>query len=268
MKTKIRVTLILLINTLLATAQHTGRLTVLAGASVPAGVFAQKDITDPGSGFAKTGEAMALQYSHPVSKKWNLLIFAAAQRNPLHVKAFENGLSAVSIGQNFYFGSTTGTPPPPGHNYYKNWIVEKRSWFAGSLHAGMEWLPGGDSKKSWFSLSGAVGAGYVLLPHVKGSSITDTATAVVEQTKETAFGFSYHTAAGFHYRLTKNICLSGSLLYYGTGDVTFKEVRSTTYTTRGVYGSPGYTVSQSFITFRGQQRLGTVCVLAGISFRL
>lgn len=244
------------------------RLAVLVGPSIPLGAFGKSDLYNSEAGFASTGEIAALNFAFPLNKKWNFILFASAQTNPINRKAFEKQLDETNVGLSVFVGSSPGVPPPTAATIYKNWKFEKKSWFSASLHAGIqrEWTNSASGNS--FTLTGAVGASYIVSPNVKGSSISDTATAFVEQTKETGVGFSFHSAAGFTHPLSKKLYLTASLVYIGTGDIIFNGLQSTTRTTRGAYGSPNYITTASFTTFNAKQKLTSVNLLVGVGIRL
>lgn len=269
MKNKSFIIVLLLLNAVACLAQGPAQqLKLMAGPSFPVGAFAKTDLYDGTSGFAKTGIAATLIYSYPLNKNWSVLLSAAAQQNPLNTTAFEKDFASTGIRTGIYTGTGTGNPPPGGYTVYPNWHFEGKSWFTGSLHLGIQLEPGKNSTKGWFTLAGGLGASYVILPYIKGTSFTDTATAQIEETKKSAVGFSYHTAAGFNYPLSKKIFLATSVIYSGTGNITFKGVQSTVYTTKGTYGNPDYTVQKAISTFNSRQKTGTISLLLGIGLRL
>jgi hypothetical protein len=248
-----------------------GSISISVGPALPVGKFSAKDINDNLAGFAKMGESVSISYSKLLSKNWGIAIDLRGQRNPLNTMALQNSLSTTKIYQGILSGSIFPSIPPPQVSYpiYPNWQFEKQAWLYGALLLG----PTGQfiidqSKKITLTTKAMLGAVYAKSPVLKGSSITDTATARIEQSKSSAFGFMYSFSGGVNYSLNKKVFLSAALTYAGTNQITFKEVTTTVTTTKGSFASPGFSVSQSLITADGKQPISSINLLLGIGINL
>jgi hypothetical protein len=248
-----------------------GSISISVGPALPVGKFSAKDINDNLAGFAKMGESVSISYSKLLSKNWGIAIDLRGLRNPLNTMALQNSLSTTKIYQGILSGSIFQNIPPPQVSYpiYPNWQFEKQAWLYGALLLG----PTGQfiidqSKKITLTTKAMLGAVYAKSPVLKGSSITDTATARIEQSKSSAFGFMYSFSGGVNYSLNKKVFLSAALTYAGTNQITFKEVTTTVTTTKGSFASPGFSVSQSLITADGKQPISSINLLLGIGINL
>ncbi|CAN5417047.1 hypothetical protein BH10BAC3_BH10BAC3_19060 [soil metagenome] len=240
------------------------------GIANPIGGFSSTELPDSKSGFAKIGESVSLCYSKPVTREWSFVAHLHAQRNPLNTSAFEKDLSQAKIYQGFYFFSDPNNPPPQtSYKIYPDWKFEKKSWLCSAL------LLGGQrqfnaGKPDGIHLFGRVmiGAVYANSPKISGSSFTDVATAHIEQSKSSAFGFAYSIGGGVNYNFTKTMFLTSSLTYFGTNQLTFKDVKATLTTTEGSFGSPEYSVQQSAMTGNAKQIISAVNISVGIGIKL
>jgi hypothetical protein len=250
-----------------------GTISISVGPALPVGKFSAKDINDNIAGFAKPGQSVSVSYSKLVSKNWGIAIDIRGQRNPLNTTALKNSLSTAKISQgiSFWSGSVTNIPPPQLTTViYPNWQFEKKAWLYGALLLG----PTGQftvdkSNKITLITKAMIGAVYAQSPATKGSSITDTATARIEQSKSSAFGFIYSFSGGVNYSLNKKVFLSATLTYAGTNQITFKDVTSSLLTTKGSFTSPaGFSTQQLITTADGKQPISSVNLLFGIGIKL
>ena len=236
------------------------------GPAFPIGKFANTDVLNNTSGFAKLGETISVSYLHPFSKNWKFVVNLSGQRNPINTKAFETIFSTAKIYQGFTFGSDPNNPPlQTNYTVYPNWHFDKKSWLLGSLQIGVERQisNSGQSKLSPI-IKATIGAVYASSPLLKGSSMTDTATAVIEQSKSSGVGLIYTIGSGVNYSLTENVFLFTTLDYCGTSDLKFKDIKTTMTTTKGMFGSPNYSIQQSIFTTNGKQTFSSINVLFGI----
>lgn len=253
-------------------AQHNNKseISISLGPAFATGKFAKTDLLDNSSGFAKTGMGISIQYLTPVSKKWKLLIALSGQQNRINTAAFETAFSSGEFYPGIYVSSSINNPPPPS-NYivYPNWHFEKKSWRFGSLQAGLARQFAG-AKQSRLSpvLKAAIGLVYASSPLLRGSSLTDATMAIAEQSKETGLGFIGTIGGGIYYSVAPKVALHTSIEFSGTGSIRFKSIESKFTATKGVAGSPGYTISQSMITADGRQNISSVRAALGISFIL
>lgn len=251
----------------LSQQRNTSSLALTIGSSFPAGNFGNTDFYDHASGFANMGQATSLSYLHPVAKKWNLLFSISGQRNPVNRKVFESGLSSMPVSTAVYFTSDPNNQSPVAADttVYRNWKFDKAAWLFASLQAGMQRVFAIDHR-SWVAINASAGIVSASSPHLKGSSVTDTASAYIEQTKKTAVGFAFTTGAGYNYLFTKKLFLSAALSFTGTGNLSFKNIKTTLSTSQGMY--PANTLSQSTVISDGLQAVNTINISVGVGVRL
>jgi hypothetical protein len=248
-----------------------GCISISVGPALPAGKFSSKDLNDKLSGFTKMGESVSISYSKLLSKNWGIAIDVRGQRNPLNTTALQNSLSSSTIYQGIpVAGSGLNFPPPQFTQVvYPNWQFEKQAWLYGALLLGpTAQFTVDQSKKITLITNAMIGAVYAKSPVIKGSSITDTATARIEQSKSSAFGFIYSFSGGINYSLNKKIFLSAALTYAGTNQITFKDVTSSLFTTKGNFTSASFSAQQSTTTADGKQPISSINLLLGIGIKL
>jgi hypothetical protein len=272
MKKLLLSTFVLIIQTNLIFSQVSskGDIAVTIGPALPIGNFAKTDLYNESAGFAKTGEALSLTYTKPVFKKMAFLISLSGQRNPINVTAMANAFSTAKFYDNFYLGSGVNNPPPQtNYTIYPNWKFEKKSWLYAALKIGAEGqFPLNDKNNFQLVTNLAIGVLYATAPGLKGSSITDTASAIIVQNKTTGFGLIYSFGGGLKYHLNKKIFLTSTLNFTGTNKVTFKDVTSTFTATKGAPGTLGTSMLQSTTTANGKQAFNSVNFLVGVGVSL
>lgn len=254
----------------LAQEHKKGEISFSLGPAFAIGKFANTDLFSNTSGFAKSGESISASYLKPFSTNWKFIVNLSGQRNPINVKALETSFAKAKIYQGFSFGSEPDNPPmQTNYTVYPNWHFEKKSWLLGSLQIGvMRQFSGSGQNKLSPTIKATIGAVYVSSPLLKGSSLTDTAAAVIEQSKSSGIGLIYTVGGGVNYWVTKKIFLATSLEYCGTSNLRFKDIRSTLTTTKGTFGSANYSVQQSINTTTGKQAISSINILFGIGFVL
>lgn len=269
---KLLFTFVLFIQTalLFSQAKSKATLSLSTGAAVSTGNFAKTDLFSASSGFAKPGEVLSISYTKPVSKKTSFVVQLSGQRNPLNTNAFERVFSTTRIYQGFYYSSGLNNPPPQASsNIYPNCKFDKKSWLYAALQVGGNRQFYADKNNNLqLTANATLGALYAAAPELKGSSFTDTASAIITQTKSKGFGVIYSVGCGMNYQLTKKVFLTSTLNYTGTNNITFKNVKSTLTTTKGVAGSPNFTFQQSTITGNSKQTVSSVNVLIGLGISL
>ena len=240
------------------------------GPAIPIGHFANTNLYDGTSGFAKTGEAISFSYDRPIAKKLSFLINLSGQRNPINKSAFESSFSKAKIYQGFTFGSDPNNPPiQTNAAIYPNWKFEKSSWLYAALQlGGKAQFPLNEQKNIHFIANATIGALYAKSPDLKGSSTTDTATANITQSSRTGFGLIYSLGGGIQYQVNQRVFLTTTLNYTGTNNITIKNIKSTLTTTKGAIGASGSSVQQSTTTANGKQSISSLnCLIGfGISF--
>jgi len=250
------------------TIKDGGSISLLVGPAFPTGKFSSTDLYDKSSGFAKIGESALISYSNLLSKEWGISVDILGQRNPLNTSAFENTFSQLKLYQGFSLGPDRNNPPPVAYSVYSNWKFEKKAWLFGALLLGGNGqFAVGNSTKFQLLAKTSLGMVYVKLPGLNGSSITDTATAHIEQSKSSGFGFIYSISGGLNYYLNKSVFLSSALKYVGTNEITFKDVK-TTLTTIKASGSLGYSIQQSVTTSDGRQMMSSINLSVGVGIKL
>ncbi|MBS1655974.1 MAG: hypothetical protein JSU05_14070 [Bacteroidetes bacterium] len=251
----------------LSQKKSSGNLVISIGSCLPAGNFGNTDFYDHSSGFANLGEAVSVCYAQPVAEKWNLLFTVSGQRNPVNKKAFESALSSMPLPGGVYFTSGSGNQAPvaPDTTVFRNWKFDKTSWLFAGLQAGMQRVFMVDHR-SCVTVNASAGIVYASSPHLKGASVTDTASAYLEQTKKTATGFAFTAGAGYHYSLTQKLFLAAALSFTGTGNLTFKNIQTTMTTSKGTY--PANSIYQSMIIANGRQAINTINLSVGVGVRL
>lgn len=247
-----------------------GSITLSVGPAFPIGKFSNKNLYDQSSGFAKIGESVLLSYSKPLSNNWGILVDIHGQRNPLNTNAFESSFSQTKIYQGIYSSSDPNNPPPQtSYKIYPNWRFEKKSWLYGALLlGGQRQFKIDNSDKINLFAKIMIGAIYAKTPKLNGSSITDTASAHIEQSKSSAFGFAYSFSGGLNYNLTKTVFLTSTLAYIGTNQMKFKDVKTILTTTKGIYGRPEYSNQQSTTTGNGKQIISSINIFVGIGIKI
>jgi hypothetical protein len=246
-----------------------GYISFSVGPAFPIGDFGSDDIKKNSSGLAKLGQAANFSWSRLLGKRLGIAAVLHGQRNPLNTRSMEKQFSKTGISQGFWLVSDLGQPlPPPSYTVYPNWKFEKGSWLKGSL------LIGGYGEFPFrnniisFVAKALAGYGYVSAPAIKGSSITDTATAHLEQTKSSACGLTYLVNGGLKIDISKNISLLTQVEYVSTAELRFDDVKATLTTTRGTPGTPGFSIAQSRITGQARQTISSLNVMAGVALKL
>ena len=249
---------------------NSGSVALIIGPAFPTGPFGNTNLYDKSSGFAKTGENISLEYAKAFSKHWSILINLAGERNPINTQAFENSFSKAKIYQGIYSGSDLNNPPlQNNYKIYPNWKFDHKSWLYGTLQVGAKGQFSVDKQnKTWLTSQVSIGVLYAASPQLKGSSVTDTASAIITQSKRTGFGMSYSFGGGIKYYCSKKLFFTTILKYTGSNKVTFKDVKTSIITTHGTYGSPDYFSSQSINTTNGKQTFSSISLLLGFGIIL
>jgi len=252
-------------------SQKNKYFSVVTGASLPIGNFGNDDITDDEAGVAKLGQAGSISYAQLTGKKLGFTITIQGQRNPFDTKAAEKKFSEINFNRDVMsVGTNPNLPPPPSPPVkYPNWKFQKRSWLSGAL------LMGGygefaSTASSRFSIVTKLMLGplYAESPEIRGTSVTDTVTAVYEQTSSSSFGLAYLLSGGIKLHINKRLYFLTSLEYMGTNRMTFDDIEATLTTSKGVVGDPGFIITQSKLTGSARQTVSTINLVAGIAVRL
>jgi len=233
-----------------AQTNDNGSVSLLVGPAFPLGKFASKNASDKLAGFAKTGQAFSLSYTKLISKRSGIVVDIHGQRNSIDTKAFESSLAKIFA-------------------QYPNWKVSKESWLHGALLlGGIGQFPLGVSNKVSLITKTMIGVMYSKSPGLKGSSVDGTAFAAIEQTKKLAIGFTYSLGGGINCDITERLFFTSLVSYNGTNKMTYKNVRTTTFTSQGTPGSPDHAVQQSISTMNGNQVITSINLQAGLGIGL
>ena len=249
-------------------SNSTNSISISVGPAFPIGSYGNKEIKSSSTGFAKTGPALNISFSHLIKENWGLSLTAFGQRNNYDTEAMADAFAS----QNFYgplvFSSNFPPPnPTPTYTTYPNWEFEKDEWWIGGLMAGgyMQ-FPSQFSQDFLFTIKAQAGAVYVESPETKGVSATDTLIASFSQSGSQAIGFSYSIGAGTHHKLSKKLYWITNLDFLGTNKILFKDI--TNISTVVKYpNNPGTTqISQMVMTGSGKQSIQSINFTVGLGF--
>mgnify|MGYP000928683398 CR=1 FL=1 len=250
--------------------QKHGDVSLSFGPAFTVGKFASTDLSNNASGFANLGTSLSLSYFYPLSKNWKFIVNASGQRNPINTNAFETIFSTAKIYQGFTIGSDPFNPPSQtNYAIYPNWHFDKKSWLMGAFQIGVfkQFIISGQNKISP-TIRTTIGAAFVSSPLLKGSCVTDTASAYIEQSKSSGLGLIFSIGGGIKYSMTKRIALLTNMEYCRTSDIQLKDIKTTLTTTNGIAGSANYAIQQTSSTKNGDQIISSLNLSFGISIAL
>jgi hypothetical protein len=261
--------LFIFLNSYSQVGKDKGYFALTIGPSFPIGNYAKSDVTNSMLGLAKMGDVVNISYSCLTGKNFGIAATLLGQINPLNIHSMEQSFAQLKLKIASGFVTEPGQPLPntPG-NTYPNWQFEKHSWkLAAVLFGGYGQLPSGNSGKISFITKAMIGIMYAVAPKLKGSSITDTAGAYIEQSSGSAVGFSFLLSGGIKYQLNNKISLLSNLDFLGTGNLTFKNIKATVTTTKGTTGSLNYSIQQSIATGNTKQKISSLNLNFGVAFK-
>lgn len=239
------------------------------GPSIPVGSFAGTDFSKSSSGFAKMGESANFSFDHKLNKQLSFAIVLYGERNGLNTKAL-----ASQLATNSAFFWDLSTPHP---RRYPNWVVDKKSWYLESLQIGItEEIPFSANNKISFIARALVGAAYAQLPKLHAQSFSDTSYVVLQQNGASAFALSYTIGVGLKYKLNSKFGLILNADYFGTTQISFKNITQTVAATNGGLNVPGfYSLSNSVgppmdesTTNTNKQPIGSIIINFGVAMGL
>ncbi len=238
------------------------------GPAFPIGSYGNKELKSSSTGFAKTGTALNISFSHQINKTWGLSFTAFGQRNNYDTKAMEDAFSNKKLYHPIAY-SGTYPPPNPTYSIYPNWEFTKDEWWIGGLMAGgFMQFPSRFSQDFQFTIKAQLGAVYVESPETKGVSSTDTGMASFSQNGSHGIGFSYTIGAGAQYKLSKKLYWITNLDFLGTNKMLFKDIVNTTT----IINNPSNPVMGSFYQFgsngSGKQSIQSINFTVGLGFIL
>ena len=269
MRKKILLVFALLLTGAIAFTQKSS-ISLSFGPSFPIGSYGTKEIKSSSTGFAKTGTALNISFSHLVKQNWGLSLTAFGQRNNYDTKAMEDAFADPKFSGLLIFSNSIPIPNPnPSYTTYPNWKFEKDSWWIGGLMAGgFMQFPSRFSQDFLFTIKAQVGAVYVESPETKGVSVTDTVIASFSQSGSQGMGFSYTLGAGAKYNLSKKLYWITNLDFLGTNKILFKDITNVT-TVMKYPNNPGMgSVSQSAQTGNGKQNIQSLNFTVGLGIVL
>jgi hypothetical protein len=238
------------------------------GPSFPVGAYAGTDLPSNSSGFATTGQFVKISYANLQGKQIGISAAIHAQRNPINTASIEESFSKVKIAQGPYFFSAPNQPPAQGpYAVYPDWRSEKSSWlFASLLVGGFGEFRRGQTGKAAFTTRMLVGVVYAASPRLSGTSTTDTASAMIEQSRGSAFGLAYSLAGGIRVYVARKVYLLTGLEYFGSSKLVFKDIKSKVGARKDLPGLP-VQIQQAFTTKDVKQRIASVNLNLGIGMR-
>ena len=248
-------------------------LYITGGISVPTGSFAGTNPNSAQLGYASLGESVNITYEHKLNSRFGIVATLYGEANALNKNKLAQQLDQTLFEIPVPYPAGT-TPPPPQYGKYSNWVVNKSSWYAASFLVGMAiHLPLGFNKtgKLLFTAKATSGAVRLTMPKLYASGSTDSTLTAKQQGRASAFGMSYLLSAGIEYRLTKRLWLEANANYFGTAQISFKNVSEASgfegHFTSGAI-PVGTVAFANFSTATQKQTVGSFNINAGIAFRL
>ncbi len=241
-------------------------ISVSFGPAFPIGSYGNKEIKSSPTGFAKTGTALNISFSHFINKNWGLSLTAFGQRNNFDTKAMEDAF----LNKKFYsiVAFSGPTIPDPVYTTYPNWKFAKDEWWIGGLMVGgFMQFPSRFSQNFLFTIKAQAGAVYVESPEAKGQSTTDTVIVNFSQSSSHGIGFSYTLGAGARYKLNKKMYWITNLDFLGTNKILFKGIPNTITFVRYL-NNPNYPATVSGERGNSKQSIQSINFTVGIGFVL
>ena len=259
--------LTLLFLSFAATAQPKDKssFTFAVGPSIPVAKFANDEPTTNSSGLAKTGVFFNLAYNYQLKKKFGLSAMLHVQQNALNRSAIEENFNKTVRYGGLKFHNILRPDPRqlvlgPG---FGNWEFEKAQWRTISLLlGGYLQLSSGESQKLNVMIRLLLGPSYLSSPAISGAGITDTTTAIANQTKEHVWGLGLLSGFVGQYTINERFFAMGAVDFFGTSRMIIKDM---TQSTTGTY--KGAVIIQGTITEDARQLITCVNVSVGIGLR-
>jgi len=246
-----------------------GQLNFSIGPSFPVGHYASKDIQSDKAGIATTGGVASFFYTLLFKKKIGIVVSLLGQINPLDKRSIEKSFDQLKMNSSaFVWGTGEPTMPPSNGTTYPNWKFKNASWKLATLLAGGygEFKTG--SPHIAVTSKAMLGLVYVSSPKIDGSSMTDTTNVHVTQSSESAIGFGYSLSGGIKIKLNNKIDFISGLEYFGTNNITFKNVVASVTGVKNPSNPATMTAWQSTVTANGKQTISSVNLLVGLSLQL
>lgn len=203
-----------------ASQNRNASFSLLLGPSVPIGEFGESDLTKEGSGTAKLGQSVAINFNTASRKGWSIIASLSAQRNPVNETVYEEQFSKpVSIT----IINPTTQSEESGTYSFTNWKFKNKPWLQVSLRTGVQKNVFETEKVDVFvGILG--GISLIKLPKINGNSDREGNAATYSQTAKSVIGFSYTAKSGINLNLSRKVFLSAELYYTATNKLQFKEV--------------------------------------------
>lgn len=249
-----------------------GQLSFSVGPSFPVGQFASKDILSDKAGIASTGGAVSFSYTRLFKGRIGMSVSLTGQINPLDKHSMERSFDQLKMSSPMVvWGTGTGEPtmPPPNGTTYPNWKFKNSSWKMVAFLAGGYGEFKTNSSKIAIISKARIGLVYASSPKIDGSSVTDSTNVHVTQSGKSAFGFGYSLDGGVKIKLSNKIYFHTTLEYFGTNNITFKNVVASVTGVKMSSGQqPNYTTWQSTRIVNGKQTISTLNFLIGVGLQL
>jgi hypothetical protein len=208
-------------------SQDKGTIFLSLGPSIPLGNYASSSLNNNNAGFASFGGNAKISYSQNFKKYFGGTAEFLGVINPLNLKSMQDAFSQHQFPDISLY-SNNGQPqnlPPSEYVSYQNWKFNKKSWMYGAmLLGGFGHFPINKSGAISLTLKASAGAVYLYSPSLHGYGYTDTSMAIVDQSGAKAYGFAYSFGTGIKYSSSKRISYSFEVFYFGTSNVSFKNV--------------------------------------------
>lgn len=249
------------------TIDHKSQLNFSLGPSFPIGQFANKNIYNDKAGIAGSGGTLTISYTYLMKKNIGFAVSLLGQVNPLNTHSMEESFAELKFAS-FVIGWGTGPPSAPTGVSYPDWKFKKASWKLGALLAGGYGEFKTNSSKLTFTTKAIIGLVYAVSPKVDGSSITDTSNVHVTQSSESAFGFGYSLSGGIKIKLNKKMNFTSGLEYFGTNNITFKNIVASVTGVKNPSNPATMTAWQSTVASNSKQTISSLNLLVGLSLQL
>ncbi len=242
-----------------------------AGTAIATDNLGKKVINDNKSGFGTVGYYAAAGMDIPLNNKIGFFAELNSQLIPVARQSMAAQLNQTSFYQGLYAFSTT---LPPGvtllnARQYPNWTVMKSDWRSASLILGItRKIPLSEKAKLTLIIKGGIGLLYARSPELYGESITDSASAMVQQNSNKAMGFASRLGLSIEHHLTSKIKIRFNDDFDLSSSIRFKDITAVTTTTQGSYGSPNFIITKSWVSGTLIQQVNALHLSLGIAYAL
>lgn len=252
-----------------ASAQnHRHALTLSSGLAFPLGKFAEKDIRNSSSGFAKTGTLLNAGYTRPVTKTIWVEAVLQYQQNPLNTKAMEESLSTTRFRYGVFVSPNPQNPGAFPDTLFQNWKVNNDSWVTATLLLGINSRYSlGSSNKVFAQAKLQLGPVYVSSPEIDGTSTGASGATYLKQTDASGWGLAVGAGGGIEYNLNERLFTLINVQSFFTSSIKFKDIKATLTMVNGASPNPT-SVMESTVTGDAKQNISTININFGLGLRL